>query len=217
MNVRDVMTRDVLTVSPATPLMEVARLLAERGISGLPVVEGGRVVGVVSEADILFKEQGDQPHSSGLVAALGLLGADRAEIEAKLNATTAGEAMSSPALTITADRPLSQAAAAMMNAGVKRLPVVDAVGNLAGIVTRADLVRAFVRSDDEIEREIREDVIVRTLWIAERVDMTVTDGNVSLSGQVESKSDARLLPEFVRRVTGVVSVTSQLTWEREDE
>jgi CBS domain-containing protein len=81
---------------------------------------------------------------------LGLLGADRAAIEAKLNASTAGTAMSSPPITITKDRPLSEAAAAMMNTGINRLLVVDDSGELIGIVTRADLVRAFVRSEDEI-------------------------------------------------------------------
>jgi len=211
------MTRDVRTASVSTPLREVARVLVEHRISGLPIVVGGRVVGVVSEADILLKEQGDQPRRSGLLGALALLGADRDEIEAKLNASTAGEAMSSPAVTITEDRPVAEAAAAMMNGGINRLPVVDTAGRLAGIVTRADLVRAFVRSDEEIGREIREDVILHTLWIApEHVGVTVTDGNVRLTGQVEGESDARVLPEFVRRVPGVITVTSDLSWQGDD-
>ena len=217
MKVGDLMTRDVRTAGVSTPLREVARVLVEHRISGLPIVEGGRVVGVVSEADILLKEQGDQPRRSGLLGALALLGADRDEIEAKLNASTAGEAMSSPAVTITEDRPVAEAAAAMMNGGINRLPVVDAAGRLAGIVTRADLVRAFVRSDEEIGREIREDVILHTLWIApEHVGVTVTDGNVRLTGQVEGESDARVLPEFVRRVPGVITVTSDLSWQGDD-
>ena len=217
MKVGDLMTRDVRTASVSTPLREVARVLVEHRISGLPIVEGGRVVGVVSEADILLKEQGDQPRRSGLLGALALLGADRDEIEAKLNASTAGEAMSSPAVTITEDRPVAEAAAAMMNGGINRLPVVDTAGRLAGIVTRADLVRAFVRSDEEIAREIREDVILHTLWIApEHVGVTVTDGNVRLTGQVEGESDARVLPEFVRRVPGVITVTSDLSWQGDD-
>jgi len=217
MKVGDLMTRDVRTAGVSTPLREVARVLVEHRISGLPIVEGERVVGVVSEADILLKEQGDQPRRSGLLGALALLGADRDEIEAKLNASTAGEAMSSPAVTITEDRPVAEAAAAMMNGGINRLPVVDAAGRLAGIVTRADLVRAFVRSDEEIGREIREDVILHTLWIApEHVGVTVTDGNVRLTGQVEGESDARVLPEFVRRVPGVITVTSDLSWQGDD-
>jgi len=217
MKVGDLMTRDVRTAGVSTPLREVARVLVEHRISGLPIVEGGRVVGVVSEADILLKEQGDQPRRSGLLGALALLGADRDEIEAKLNASTAGEAMSSPAVTITEDRPVAEAAAAMMNGGINRLPVVDTAGRLAGIVTRADLVRAFVRSDEEIGREIREDVILHTLWIApEHVGVTVTDGNVRLTGQVEGESDARVLPEFVRRVPGVITVTSDLSWQGDD-
>jgi CBS domain-containing protein len=150
MNVGEVMTRNVRTVSMEAPLRDVGRVLVEERISGLPVTAGGHAVGVVSEADIVFKEQGDQPHASGLLTVLGLLGADRAAIEAKLNASTAGTAMSSPPITITKDRPLSEAAAAMMNTGINRLLVVDDSGELIGIVTRADLVRAFVRSEDEI-------------------------------------------------------------------
>jgi CBS domain-containing protein len=149
MNVGEVMTRNVRTVSMETPLRDVARVLVEERISGLPVTAGGHVVGVVSEADIVFK-QCDQPRASGLLTVLGLLGADRAAIEAKFNASTAGTAMNWPAVTITEDRPLSEAAAAMMNTGINRLLVVDDSGELIGIVTRADLVRAFVRSDDEI-------------------------------------------------------------------
>ena len=101
----------------------------------------------------------------------------------------------------------------MLNKHVKRLPVVDEQGALRGIVTRADLVRAFLRPDGEIEREIREDLILRTLWIApERIDVTVENGEVSLSGEVESQADAEVLVKFAQRVPGVVTVLSKLKW-----
>lgn len=211
MKISDVMTRDVMTVSPDATLKQVAQVLAGLGVSGLPVVEDGLVVGVVSEADVLAKERGDAPHRSGL---FGLLLDDGADLRAKLEARTAAEAMTSPAVTISQDRPLAEAAARMLDEEVNRLPVVEEDGTLVGIVTRADLVRAFVRSDEEIAREVEEDVVLRTLWIApERVEVSVADGEVQITGHVESKAEAELLPEFVRKVAGVVSVSSSLTWD----
>jgi CBS domain-containing protein len=213
MQVSDVMTRDVWTVSPDSTLKEVAQMLARLGVSGLPVVDGGRVVGVVSEADVLAKERGSSPRRSGL---FGLLLDEDSDVTAKLEARTAGEAMTSPAVTIAPDRLLAEAAARMLDEEVNRLPVVDEEGTLVGIVTRADLVRAFVRSDDEIAHEVEHEVILRTLWIApERVKVEVTDGEVRITGRVETKAEAEIVPEFVRRVPGVVAVSSNLTWEDE--
>jgi len=211
--VEDVMTRTVLTVERDTPLREVAAILSEHGISGLPVVEGDRVVGVVSEADLLVKERGEPPRRTGM---FGLFESERPEDEAKLYASTAGEAMTSPALTITGSRPVAAAAALMIEAGVNRLPVVDEQERLVGIVTRADLVRAFVRRDSEIAQEIRDDVALRSLWISpEQLEITVERGVVTLSGRVETRDDAELLPRLARRVPGVVSVESTLTWEHD--
>lgn len=212
MKVVDVMTRDVKTVTPGAPLKNAAGLLVQCGISGLPVVEDGKVVGVISEADVILKECGEAPRRGGL---LGLI-VDPPEW-LRRDVRTVGQAMSQPALTIAPDRPVSEAATLMIERNVNRLPVVDAEGSLVGIVTRADLVRAFVRSDDEISREIRDDVILHTLWIApEGIVVEVENGEVRLAGQVESKAEAEMLEHFVRRVPGVVSIDSQLSW-LEDE
>jgi CBS domain-containing protein len=214
MKVEDVMTREVETVAPETPLRDVAATLARLEISGVPVLEGNRVVGVVSEADILVKERGDAQDRGGL---LGLLVNDRAELEAKLHAATAGEAMTAPAVTIGPMATIAAAASTMIDEGVNRLPVVDRAERLVGIVTRADLVRAFVRTDDEIAREIREDVVLGALWIPPgRVAVVVDKGVVTLTGQVETKIDAELLPRVVRQVAGVISVDSRLSWESDE-
>ena len=157
MRIKDLMTTDVLTVRVTTQLKDAARLLAEHRISGLPVVDDdGRVLGVLSEGDILYKETGmkDRP---GFFERL--LSGPATGFELKLAARTVGEAMSAPAVTIGPTRPVTVAATTMIDEGVNRLPVVNDEGRLVGIVTRADLVRAFVRSDAEIEHEIREDVI----------------------------------------------------------
>ena len=214
MQIKDLMTADVVTIGPEASLKDVARILSERRISGLPVVdEQRRVLGVVSEADILYKARGSE-EKGGFFGWLLLEGI---EADEKLTARTAGEAMTTPVIAIGPEKPVAEAAAKMIDYGVNRLPVVDEQGKLVGIVSRADLVRAFTRTDAEIMREIREDVILRTLWISpERVNVTVSKGEVELSGQVETKSDAELLPRFVERVPGVVSVKSTLSWEYEE-
>ena len=158
MKIKDVMTVDVLTVPTGKTLKETAQILASTGISGLIVVDDDRkVVGVISEADILFKERSPERRRGGSFA--WLFFPDMLENEAKLDARTAGEAMSSPAITIGPDRPVGEAAARMLDDAVNRLPVVGEDGELLGIVTRADLVRAFTRSDGEIEMEIRKELI----------------------------------------------------------
>jgi CBS domain-containing protein len=215
MKVNDVMTTAVLTVQTDTTLKQAAAMMAEHGISGLPVVDGaGQVVGVVSEGDILFKEVGGASKRPFLDRLLSLPPSER---EAKLAAETVGEAMTAPALTIAPTRPLAKAASMMLDEGVKRLPVLDEAENLVGIVTRADLVRAFVRPDSAIEQEIREDVIRRSLWIEpDLIEVEVHSGEVRLAGQVETKAEAELVPEFVQRVPGVVSVLSKLNWKSEN-
>jgi CBS domain-containing protein len=207
--IENVMTKAVATVGTGTSLKEVASILAEHRISGLPVVDdAGRVLGVVSEGDIIRKEAIAPSPRGGLLA---WLDGERDEIRAKLAARTAGEAMTAPALTIEADRSVAEAASLMVEEGVNRLPVVDG-GMLVGIVTRADLVRAFLRSDDEIEREILEDVGLGTFAIApENLHVVVANGEVTLGGEVETPDVAELLAAFVERVPGVVSVRSHVT------
>jgi CBS domain-containing protein len=146
-----------------------------------------------------------------------LLGGGSADDE-RLAAGNAGEAMTAPAVTIAPTTAVAQAARRMTDHGIKRLPVVNAEGPLVGIVTRSDLVRAFARRDDVIAHEIREDVVRRTLWIDRAVpDIVVENGEVTISGEVENRSDAELLELFAARVPGVVSVRSTVTWRWDDE
>lgn len=208
MKIRDLMTTDVVTVAPDTSLKEAAALLVDRKISGLPVIDDERhVLGVLSEADILVREGGDG-RREGL---LGWLFEPDDGFERKLTAKTVDEAMSAPAITVGPDVPIHRAATQMVEAGINRLPVVDA-DRLVGIVTRADLVRAFARSDEDIAEEIRSEVLRRTLWLEPgRVTVNVANGDVELAGQVETETDAELLPLFVQRVPGVVSVQTTLS------
>jgi CBS domain-containing protein len=211
MKIRDLMTRDVVTVGPETPLRDVARILVEHRISGLPVVTAQRkLLGVVSEADILYKELDATRRHAGFAP-----GATR-RAAAKAHATTAGDAMTAPVITVTPHRAVAEAARLMTEHGVNRLPVVRGE-ELVGIVTRADLVRAFTRADAEIDHEIREDIVRRVLWLAPgAVGIAVERGNVRLSGELEGKSDALVLERLARRVPGVVTVRSELTWKFDD-
>jgi CBS domain-containing protein len=214
MRVEELMTKRVKTVAPGASLKQVAALLIENGISGVPVCDvDGRVLGVVSEADVLLKEQGVE-RAGGRLARLIAPGNDQ-EI-AKAEARTAGEAMTAPAITINPFRSVHEAGRLMLEHGINRLPVVRE-DRLVGIVTRADLVRAFDRGDDAIAQEIRVELLERSLWLEpEAVAVEVERGQVTLRGEVEGRSDAQLIERLVARVVGVVGVTSELTWRVDD-
>jgi CBS domain-containing protein len=204
----DVMSTDVVSVTPETPLRRVAELLVERRISGLPVCDAsGRVVGVVSEHDLLFKESGRLPRPDHFFWWL-FDDRDYAEL-AKPDASVAGEAMTEPPVTIAPHRLVAQAARLMVEHRINRLPVVDGE-KLVGIVTRADLVRMFARPDEEIAREIREDVLRRGLWVVDDVAVEVDDGVVEIRGHTDEDVDPALVERLVARVPGVVSVRCAL-------
>lgn len=217
MTVGDVMTRSVVSVRSWTPLKEVAQLLIERRISGVPVVDDdGTLLGVVSEGDFLMKEQGAQAiRHRPLARIFGESRESRSRL-AKIGAVTAGEAMTAPALTIASGRHIAEAAALMTARSVNRLPVVDD-GRLVGIVTRADLVRAYVRSDDELAATIRGDVLLRILWLdPAQFTVVVKDGVASVSGRVERRSTAEMIEQAVGMVPGIVDVLPELTWAMDD-
>ncbi len=195
-----------ITASPETALKEVADLMVEHRVSGLPVVDaGGRVLGVVSEADVVVGETGGSG-SGGMIARARAL----AEPASVAIPRTAGETMSSPAVTVGPDDTVMRAAALIVDRGVNRLPVVDEDGRLVGIIARADVVRSFARSDEEIAREVRES-IERILGLGrDTVQVSVAGGEVLLSGQADTEVNAKLAAFFATRVPGVVTVRSDL-------
>src|SRR5262245_30309110 len=190
MKLSEILTSDPIAVGPETPLKDVAAILIEKGISGVPVIgERLEVLGVVSEADIIAKEAGPDPRDRRLIS--WLLGGMHVN-EEKVAARTAAEAMGAPAITVGAGETVAVAARLMLSNGIKRLPVVDEDGALIGIVTRTDLVRAFARSDEEVEREIHE-TLLETLWLDEPgLDVRVARGEVRLAGKMHRRSDAEL-------------------------
>src|SRR5262245_18813891 len=215
MKVQDIMTREIVTIGPEADLRDVARILVDNDISGLPVCGVQReLLGIVSEGDILVKEAGPRD-DAGL---LGRLRRSSATCAQQARALTVKDARTTPVVTISPYAPVAEAARRMSDLGIKRLPVVKD-GELVGIVSRTDLVRAFVRSDDEIADEIKGDLLRRTLWlmVPEAVEVRVERGAVQLSGQVETATDAVILQRLVARVPGVVSVSAELGWKFEDD
>lgn len=217
MTIRDAMTTSVLTVRPDTPLKDVARRLIDSGISGVPVVDReGTVLGVVSEGDFLAKGQGPEAiRHRRLAGLLGETPATRAQLD-KVGARTAGQAMSAPPITIRPERPIREAAATMAERHVNRLPVVDD-GQLVGIITRADLVRAYLRTDEELERTIRDDVLLKALWLnPASFDVAVRNGEVRITGNVERRSTAAIVEETIRLVPGIVALHADIQWGLDD-
>ncbi len=209
------MTRDVVSVSPAMSLKDVAALLHARRISGVPVVTAnGILLGVVSEADIVAKARGVSLEPG--VRSNWLFGWDESAA-LKREAQTAADAMTLPPVTIEPQKPVAEAARLLVSRRVNRLPVVED-GRLVGIVTRADIVQAFTRSDEEIRVEIRDDVLSRTLWIdPSTIDVVVEDGKVRLDGLVDTRSACEFVRHLVSLVPGVVSVdASGLRFARDD-
>ncbi|MDT0449498.1 CBS domain-containing protein [Streptomyces hesseae] len=200
--VGDVMTQTVVAVSPTAPYKEIARTLAQWEVSAVPVLVGeGRVIGVVSEADLLSKEEdkGRGPADDPRPGRLGDL--------VKAGARTAEELMSSPAVTIRADAGLPEAARVMALRGVKRLPVVDAEGRLAGIVSRSDLLKIYLRTDDDIADEVRDQVVARLFSHRyPALEVRVAEGVVTLSGRLPDPALAPFVTRVVRAVEGVVNV-----------
>lgn len=212
MRVEDIMTPSPEVVGPEASVREVADLLATHGISGVPVVESGDVLGVVSKSDIVAQEQqaeSELVQAGGLLERFRTLGKTQPRRRGKIEARTAREAMSSPPLTVEPQVSAVGAAWLMTEHDVHRLPVVWN-GRLLGIVTRTDLVRAFARSDAQIEQEIVEEVLPGLGLSSNDITIVVENGTVSLSGEVDYELDARCLPHAVRSVIGVIGVDSQV-------
>ncbi|MGW6143437.1 CBS domain-containing protein [Streptomyces sp. NPDC055144] len=207
--VSDVMTHTVAAVGRRAPFKEIVQLMQDWQISALPVIEGeGRVVGVVSEADLLPKEElRDNPDAAYLQL--------RQPVDvAKADALAADDLMSSPAVTIRADATLAQASRTMAQEGVKRLPVVDEVGLLAGVVSRTDLLKVFLRGDDKIADEIRREIVSYLFPPpASTLQVEVHDGVATLTGRIHDTAMVPVAARLVRSVEGVVDVRFDLARE----
>ncbi|MEY9875614.1 CBS domain-containing protein [Streptacidiphilus sp. MAP12-33] len=184
--VADVMTHVVAAVGRDAGIEEIVETLHARRVSAVPVLAGdGRVVGVVSESDVIAAE---------------LAGAPGPE-------ATAGRLMSTPAVTVHPEAPLAEAARTMLTRKVKRLPVVDAEDRLRGIVSRSDVLKIFLRGDDDVARHIRFELLAALDPRTEAgIDVAVAEGHVHLSGRIPREPGSAVLTRLVGGVPGVVDV-----------
>jgi CBS domain-containing protein len=212
--VDDLMTQNPVAVDPDAGFKEMVELMGRHRISALPVVNAqGRVVGVVSEADLLVKEEREDlppPHFFDTPA--------RRQFRRKALGERAQDVMNSPAITATPDMTVVEAAGIMHRRRIKRLPVVDPLGRLVGILSRADVLKVFMRTDEAIRREVVDEVIVRSLWMdPQPIAVTVSEGVVELRGEVDRHSDVETLETLVAGVAGVVGVRlDQLAYRFDD-
>jgi CBS domain-containing protein len=208
MKIRDVMTSDVATVGTEAPLTDVARMLSDYGVSGVPVIDREeRLRGVITEADLgSMMRPGDERGFIGrLLRRPGTTGA-----------RTAGEAMTSPPVTAGPDEPVTRAASLMAEHAVNSLPVV-VDGRLVGVVSRADLVQSLGRTDHAIAEELEETLRERFLVPPGTVAAIVANGHVSLEGELDSRENAELLEWAVGEIPGVRGVTARLTWRSREQ
>jgi CBS domain-containing protein len=209
--VKDVMSTHVIAARKGASFKEMAEKLREHRVSAFPVVDkDGKVIGVVSEADLLTKEALD----GGLAGMPGMISGilERKE-EERAAGLTAGDLMTQPAVTVQPDDSVEHAARLMYARRVKRLPVTDAAGHLVGIISRADVLGVYNRPDEEIRKEICDEVIPNG-FLAEPLRFTVTvhDGIVTLEGHPETAWLGPDIVDRVRHVQGVVAVRNRLTY-----
>lgn len=205
--VADVMTTVVVAVGLDAQFKEIVATMGQWRVTALPVLEGeGRVVGVVSEADLLAKEELRDTEPT-------MIDQKRRLAEyAKAGAVSARDLMTSPAVTVHPDALLPEAARLMVRHQVKRLPVVDGTGVLKGIVSRADLLKVFLRPDEELASEVRQEVVDRLFPVSHAgIDVEVEEGRVTLSGRVRDSSLIPVAERLARAVEGVVDVRCALT------
>ncbi|OLZ65421.1 hypothetical protein AV521_31855 [Streptomyces sp. IMTB 2501] len=205
--VNDVMAHRVVALRTGAVFKDIVQAMQEWRVSALPVLDdAGVVVGVVSEADLLAKEE----FGDGDIGRYGQ-SAYLADVR-KADAVTAGELMTAPAVTVRPDATLAHAARIMARSRVKRLPVVGHDGTLKGIVSRSDLLKVFLRDDEDIADEVRREIVVRLFGThADAIRVDVQDGVVSLAGRVRETVLITLAARLARAVPGVVDVKCALT------
>ena len=212
MQVRDVMTTPVVTVSPETTFPDLVDRLLEHGISGLPVVDAdNQLVGIVTEADLITKEAYGGERRRALAALADLVGGGHTRWAPKGQGATAAQVMTMPVHTARPSESVRAAARRMIEERVKRLPVVDD-GRVVGILSRTDLLRLLHRSDDELRDEVAK-LLADPLWSPEghAVEAAVDDGIVALTGTVRYPMDIAVMTSIVWQVPGVVDVQNRVT------
>jgi len=205
--VKDVMTTRVIWVRKDATFREMAAALREHRVSAFPVLgDEDKVIGVVSEADMLTKEALDG--EPGVFSSI----LHRRD-QAKAHGVTAGDLMTAAVVAVRPDDTVEHAAKLMYDRRVKRLPVTDADGHLVGIISRADVLSVFDRTDGAIHREILDEVLLGEVLVDPLAfGVTVKDGIVTLTGRPETSETGHEIVRRVRHVQGVVAVRDRLSY-----
>ncbi|WP_235691777.1 CBS domain-containing protein [Elioraea tepida] len=219
MKARDVMTPDVVTVAPNTPVMGVARLLAERHISAVPVTDADRkVLGIVSEGDLMRQVAGREEETPGFFRSLFADPTRMAEQYAKSHGRTAADIMTTNLVTVTEDTPVGEIAELLEKSNIRRVIVVRD-GRLVGIVSRADLLRALVSpptttpadtSDEGIYRAVMNEMKKQPWASTFYTTVVVKDGIVEFYGYCGSDEYRRALRVLAENIAGVKGVKDHL-------
>ena len=200
---REIMSTPVVTVRPETPLKEVAELMAQHRITGVPVVDArGHLVGIISESDFIRKMEGEQHRSlwGSLVEARGK--------KRELQTQAASELMTTRVIMGDPEMSVRELTRLMSAYDVNRIPIVEE-GRVIGIVTRADILRTFVRADTAITEEVRWK-LAHELWIEPSgLEIVTHNGVVSIVGEVDTQSDVALAQRWAAATEGVVAVDVQ--------
>ena len=214
--VKDIMTTLVVKLYPNDTIHEAAIRLAQNDISGAPVVEDGKIVGIVSEADLMSAAIPPARIDKGrsMTNVLGLF--FRGHLTHPLEEAKVGAVMSRFVVTITDSATIWDAATLMERHGVKRLPVTDDDGNLLGIVSRADLVAVMARSDDDLRAEVKEAISVLGDEPTEGVRVQVEEGIAVLRGRADRKTTKDLTLKLAANVPGIVEVRDRLDFDWDD-
>ena len=188
--VADVMSQPVVTADPSMSFKKCLDLMRIHGVSALPVVEaGGRLAGLLSEGDLMERLARD---GAGVPPA-------------------AADLMTREVVSVEPTATIAAAARLMIEHHVKRLPVIDAARRVVGIVSRVDVLRVFLRSDESIRREVANGILNELPMLGRgRVKVDVADGVVRLRGDIESEALTGLLLRLVAGVPGVVGVESSM-------
>lgn len=195
MRTRDVMTTEVVVVSPDTGARDAARLLAERGFTTLPVVDAaGAFVGVVTETQLLRDRLPQDPR---------FLVHGEPPVPRKTPGNVVAEVMTVPPVTVTPNTDLAEVADLMIDHGMRSVPVVHE-GRLVGIITRRDMLRSISRADWIIEAEIRHRLCV--IGASHRWQVEVKDGKVSIVDSRDDETDRHVAEVLARAVAGVTDV-----------
>ena len=217
LRVQDVMTNLVVSLRPDESVHEAAQRLTQNRISGAPVTENGRVVGMVSEADLVHAVLPPVKVDRGLSVLDMLYVMGTARPHGHPHGRTVDEVMSKLVVTIGPEDSIWKAADRMERRGIKRLPVVDDDGYLIGLISRADVVKAVARSDADLEADVREAIAVLGDEVIEDLDVEVEDGVATISGLADRRSTHDLAVKLAGRTAGVLEVIDALDFTFTDE